>query len=348
MSKLDQFVQLLNIPIKLNWENYFKDENNNCYSYLKSLNLISSQELSDIYKQKRVLNRNLNIDVYIKDLNYHFNNGVKDKRIADIGAGWGFLTFWLLLNGAKHLYVTGDEFRCDFILKIHEEGKKQGIFQKESKVTAICRWINYGDEVLDKLVELESIDLFVFNDVFEHIPFYKLPSVFQVCYNHLKKGGQIISKTHNTKNPNTLRAVIEYWSEIEEKKEIADRVAIIKKEYLNIEDEHVIQILAKHTRGMVRKEFIEALKKYIENGEIPKYNPIGTSYDILFDEAHEGPTDFDTVIGMMRKVGFQSKVFPAMYNRRRSRPFQRIAEVVPSVFFSLNIFDEAICFLGKK
>jgi 2-polyprenyl-3-methyl-5-hydroxy-6-metoxy-1,4-benzoquinol methylase len=344
--KIDLFIEIINLPIHLGWSECFEDRSNNWYKYLHSLELISNAELNSVYEEKKPIQRNKCIEVFLRDCNYHFNRGVEGKVIADIGAGWGHLSFWMLLNGAKKVYPVGDSYRSDFIQRLFKELMYKKLLPETANLEAIGRWINKGDTKIAEQIASEELDFCIFNDVFEHIPFYRLPSVLLSCYNNLKKGGMLISKTHNTNNPNTYREAVDIWNETEAVKEITSRKKILELEH-GVNDQNAY-LLAKNTRGMVRSEFDQAVQAYKTKGIIPDYDPQGTSYDIIYDEAHEGPTDYNKTVSIMRKVGFKSKVYPALYNRRKTRSFQGIAKAVPSLFLNLHIFDETVCFEGVK
>lgn len=346
-DKIDQFIEIINLPIVLGWDEYVDNKENNWYMYFHSLNLITKTDLESVYNERKLIQRNKMIESFLQDTNYHFTYDVKDKAIADVGAGWGHISFWMLVNGAKKVYPIGDPYRSEFIQKLFKEIKSRNLVHGEAELLAIGRWISEGDNVIDPAIPVDSLDYCLFNDVFEHIPFYRLPSVVGCCYNNMKKGGKLISKTHNTNNPNSLREIKEYWSEIEENKEIPSRSNIIKEEF-GIEDEKIAYELAKSTRGLVRSQFNAAINKYKEEKVMPKYDAEAPSYDVIFDEAHEGPTDYNITLSIMIKVGFKAIAYPAMYNSRKTRPFQGLAKIFPGFFFRTHIFDKTVCFVGTK
>jgi 2-polyprenyl-3-methyl-5-hydroxy-6-metoxy-1,4-benzoquinol methylase len=346
-DKIDQFLEILNLPIVLGWDEYVINRDNNWYMYFHSLNLITKIDLESVYNERKPIQRNRMIESFLQDTDYHFTGDVKGKSIADVGAGWGHISFWMLVNGAKKVYPIGDSYRSEFIQKLFTEIKSRNLIHEEAELLAAGRWISEGDEVIDPAIPIDSLDYCLFNDVFEHIPFYRLPSVVGCCYNNLKKGGKLISKTHNTNNPNTLREIKEYWSEIEEIKEIPSRSKIITEEF-GIEEEDIVFELAKSTRGLVRSQFNIAINKYKEEKLMPDYDTEAPSYDIIHDEAHEGPTDLNRTLSIMHKVGFKATAYPAIYNRRKTRSFQGLAKALPGLFFGLHIFDQTVCFVGTK
>lgn len=346
-NKIDQLLKIINLPIELGMEEFFSDENNNLYYYFYQLNLITKQEVEDIFSNKTPIVSNKHFKHFLENIDYHFCQNIEEETIADVGAGWGHVSFWMLLNGAKKVYSIGDPFRSRFIQELFDAATEKGLLPEDVELVSIGEWVDEGYLSLAKPIGSQELDRCVFIDVFEHIPFYRMPSLFKSCAFNLKEGGKVISTTHNTNSPRIMKEVLEYWDGVELNKEIPARKKVLQDLH-SIEDQNTIELLAKNTRGMVRKEFDQAIEAYKNTGEIPVFQETAPTYDIHTDEAHEGPTDYVYLSKLMNAEGFETKVYPTTYNSHKTRWIQPIAKAFPNIFLNQHILDDDICFVGIK
>jgi len=346
-SKIEQLIKIINLPLELGMDEYLNNEKNNWFYYFHNLNLISKEELESIYNREKAFEYNKYLYNFWKSIDYLFCQDIEGEVIADVGAGWGHVSFWMLLNGVKKVYSIGDPFRSKFIKELFLEAKKRKLLPEDSELEVIGEWVEEGHTILANCIDKEELDRCVFIDVFEHIPFHRMPSLIQSCAYNLKQGGKIISTTHNTNSPRVLNEVMEYWDNVEENKEIIAR-SVVLREVHKVEDEKTISLLARNTRGLVRKEFDEAIEIYKKEGILPVYNSKAPTYDVYTDEAHEGPTDYNFISSIMRKKGFKTSVYPTTYGSRKTRWLQPIAKIIPLLFLSMHILDDDICFYGVK
>src|SRR5262245_22616131 len=188
-ERLERLLAIINLQAELGWREYFHDDRNNIFHYFRSLGLLSRDEQEAIYAGRRRLTASHVLHSYWTHVDYHFSSRYyAGEAVVDVGAGWGALTFWLLVSGARRAYPVGDEKRTLFVRRLFEAAIQAKLLPGDTDVVPIPRLIRvgqtrFGDEIPDG-----SAALVLFNDVFEHITPRIMPFVLGACHRALAPG----------------------------------------------------------------------------------------------------------------------------------------------------------------
>ena len=118
---LNNLIQILNIPLEEKWPGVQGKEAYTIYRYWNNLDLIDNSTLEAIQLGRRKLTINPIIKTFFKNINFHFPKSIySNENVADVGSGFGFITFWLILNGANKVHTIGDSSRIGFIEKLYQ------------------------------------------------------------------------------------------------------------------------------------------------------------------------------------------------------------------------------------
>ncbi len=211
-KRLDKLIKIYNIPLENKWENCFEKENYTVYTYWKNLGLLDAQELNEINLGGE-LKRNKHITSFFKSLDYHFNTKYYiNGEVADIGSGFGFVTFWLAISGASRVYVIGDKERVNFIERLYNEAISLELVEA-GKLCFVPRFVQVGDSSLAPQIKENSLAMILLNDTLEHISPRIFPSLVRSSYNGLEEGGYFVSRQQNTDSAKTMAALLQYWNQ---------------------------------------------------------------------------------------------------------------------------------------
>ncbi len=125
---------------------------------------------------------------FIQRLQYIFDNIEPNKKIFDVGCGYGTTGFFLALNG-YHVYGTTVEFYYDEISKRQKFWRQYGDISKFE--------ISY-ENLFDSHPPANSFDIIIAQDVLHHLePF---DQAVKIMHDILKPNGEIIVCEENGKN----------------------------------------------------------------------------------------------------------------------------------------------------
>lgn len=346
-KRLDKLIKIYNIPLENKWENCFEKENYTVYTYWKNLGLLDAQELNEINLGGE-LKRNKHITSFFKSLDYHFNTKYYiNGEVADIGSGFGFVTFWLAISGASRVYVIGDKERVNFIERLYNEAISLELVEA-GKLCFVPRFVQVGDSSLAPQIKENSLAMILLNDTLEHISPRIFPSLVRSSYNGLEEGGYFVSRQQNTDSAKTMAALLQYWNQQEKSIHEPNRRKLIEDNIAKISKNNVNK-LTKYTRGLDSVDFYAAIEEYKLNSAYPNYNPNSPSIDILTDVPDEGDTSINRILSEFRKYNFRKySVYPDLLSSRRSKYAQPFARILPNLFFSKDLFAGTSVFLIKK
>ena len=346
-NRIKILVQILNIPLEEKWEEWTGKDTYSLYKYWHSLQLISDQELTHINEGKGSLTPSPLVQKFFKNLNIHFApRYYQGGEVADVGSGFGFITLWLVLNGAKHVHSIGDPHRIQFIQRLYERAVTKNLIAAD-KVSCYPEFVKVGDTRLGKGMKKNSLSLVLLNDTLEHITPRIFPWLVKSTFNNLKEGGFFISRQLNTDSPLMLKRLGPVW-ELEEEKYRKQRKKLIEESLPTITKEEA-NILAKHTRGMDSVDFFAALDQYNTDQTIPPYNPNLPPIDVVIDVPYEGDTNIKRITSEFRKNKFKRiRVYPDLLASRRSRYLQGFAKLEPGIFLKGHLFDLTTVFRIQK
>ncbi|HTB06796.1 MAG TPA: class I SAM-dependent methyltransferase [Bacteroidia bacterium] len=345
--KLNKLLDIYNIPLQENWEEWIAPDKYTVYKYWLNNGLINKDEFNAIYPSKKVQLNNA-IAAFFKTIDYHYKpNYYINGSVADVGSGFGYITFWLILSGAKHVITIGDPVRIGFIQKLYDRAIELNLIDA-GKISFKPEFIKVGDTTLSKDIAKGSLSLVLLCDTLEHITPRIFTSLVKSVYNDLKPGGFFISWAQNSDSPSMLEKLKVIWEKTEKNTYINQRLKIIQYRIPNISEVDANN-LAVNTRGLDSVDFYGAIKNYEEGKVIPHFNPNLPAIDVEYDIPEEGDTSIERICSEFRKNNFTMiKVYPEMRNSRRSRYFQPLAKFIPKPFLKLHIFDESTVFFISK
>ena len=347
-NRLNKLVEILNIPLEEKWEEWTGSANYTLYKYWKNLDLLSNEDLKLINQGEGRLKASTTVKLFFKRFDSHFSHGYYTSgKVADVGSGFGFITFWLVLNGAKCVHSIGDPYRISFIQKLYTQAQSKGIIEP-NKIIFHPEFVQVGDTTLAKGIENNSLSLVLLNDTLEHITPRIFPWLVKSTYNNLKHGGYFISRQQNTDSPTMLRKLIPFWEKQEENVFINQRKEFIKERLPEI-DSTSLEKLARNTRGMDSIALEETIQKFKTQQFIPEYQPLAPPIDISNDVPCEGDTEIKRITSEFKNNNFQKvRVYPDLLHTRRSKYFQRLAKFNPHFFLNNHIFDATTVFRIQK
>lgn len=346
-SRVQQLLKIYSIPLREEWEDCTSPTTYSVYRYWRVLNILSQGELENIIKEKSIRSTP-NFVNFFRMIECHFDPKLcKDGLIADIGSGFGFITFWLILSGAKTVYSIGDPKRIQFIDKLYKKAIAEGIVPA-GKLVLKPEFVKVGDETLSDKIKEGTLDLILLNDTLEHITPRIFPSLVKAASNDLKKGGYFISRQQNTDSPKMFQRLSKIWEESERTMYVNQRLDLIKEKSADIDEKAALELATK-TRGLDSVDFYIAVDQYLKDGTFPSHDLNIPSIDISIDVPHEGDTGIERICGEFKKYNFQQvNVYPDLLSSRKSKPFQSIAKMIPSFFFKFQIWDQTTVFRMKK
>jgi hypothetical protein len=347
-NKLARLVTIINLQLDLAWEEYLRDDNRNIFYYLHTLGLVSREKLEAIYSGRARLCPNRPMRAFCRHLDYHFSPGYYGgEPVIDVGAGWGTITLWLLLSGARVVYATGDTVRTPFVRRLYEEARERGLLPEGAEVVPVPRFVRPGQTRFGPEIPDGQAALVLFHDVFEHIIPRALPSALAASYAALRAGGRLVSTCHNSDAPGFVARARRHWEAQERQHLLPQRLRRIRDLLPELNASRAEE-LARRTRGLDSVDFLAAVARYRQTRAMPDAKPDLAPIDIEKDIMEEGYISPPLVCRQMKDAGFETSAYPAMMTSRRSRCFQPIARAFPSLFWRLHLFDGSVAFVGRK
>jgi len=144
-------------------------------NYAKAKNITNKLEIEKLLREQKYYNRHFIKKYFLKNF---------DAVIIDLGAGLGGLVKQAKLMGYR--YVSGIDKSIDQVnsAKLAEVDIKQG-------------------EIVDELKKMadDSVNVFIMNDVIEHLSGNELLQIFELIYAKLVLNGFVIIHTSNATSP---------------------------------------------------------------------------------------------------------------------------------------------------
>ena len=355
-SKIKNLLEIYNIPIQEKWDKMFGNGIYSPYKYWANTRLIDNEKLNRINSSYELVESNKTITRFFKNFDYYYGpKYYQNGSVADIGSGFGFITFWLLLSGADEVYTTGDRNRITFIERLYNKAKDRGLLNN-GKIIFNSEFIKVGDTTLDPNVKNNTLSAVFLYNTLEHITPRIYPSLVKSTYNNLKTGGVFISKQQNTDSSKKMKKLMQYWDKVEQTRHIPKRKKFIRNELKNI-NESDLDILAQKTRGLDSLDLKKAIANFRENRTFPDNDPNLPSICINSDVADEGDTSISRIIGGLKEHDFNSvKVYPAIRATNQSslakksivNSLQKLMNIFPYFFLKKNIYDKTTIFVAIK
>lgn len=345
-EKLQQLLAIINIPLEEQWEGINKDTYN-IFSYWKTLELIDGTTLEQIYTGKQTLKINPIITKKFANIDYFWPTALyKDGIVADIGSGFGYFSYWFILSGAKQVLSIGDPIRMKFVMRLYQAAVKKGYLPPNALI-AKDSFVSVGDTSLSNQLEPETISLVFMHDTLEHITPRIFPFLVKSCHHSLKKGGQVISMQLNSDSPRMLAKIKKIWARNEANIHIPYRRKHIAKALPNINQKDLEELTLK-TRGLDSIDFQEAIDNHQQSGTFPTGTENLPAIDLQWDVPDEGDTGIKRILSTFKKNGFKAYVYPEMRHSTKSKYFQFLGKLFPSLFFKWQILDQTSIFVATK
>lgn len=180
-ERLKILIKIYNIPIEENWTEFIGAQNYTIYNYWETLGLLNKKQLEDIYSGGR-LKSNPIIETFFRTIDYHFKvDYYRNGNAADVGSGFGFITFWLVLSGAKRVYTIGDQVRIEYIKKLYGRAAEKGLIEP-NKIGFVPEFVKTGATSLAYEIKDDTLDMVLLNDTLEHIAPRIFPSLVEATY----------------------------------------------------------------------------------------------------------------------------------------------------------------------
>lgn len=346
-ERLSRLLCILNIPIEERWEGCVGIGANSLYRYWFRLGLLSEQSLAAIDRDGAALERTKPIEQFFSNVDYYWpRESYAGADVADIGSGFGHITFWLALSGASRVHTVGDSSRIPFVRRLYEAAVARGYLEPD-QLAFRDQFVRVGDCELSPHIAPGSLALVLLNDTLEHIAPRILPSLFKASHSGLRRGGMLIAVQQNTDSPATRRALLPLWERLERETYVPQRRRLIRERIPDIGNEE-LERLATNTRGLDSVDFTSSIERYRASGDIPSLDQL-PPIDVVWDVPDEGDTGIERITGTLRASGFSDvSVYPAMLDSRRSRFLQPVAKLLPGLFLKLHVFDRSCVFVARK
>ena len=347
INKLETLCAIYSLPLKLGWSADVDPSRDTAYKYWRRLELLNSDQYDAVMASRRV-EPNAILISFFRSMDEHFRpDSYQGATVCDVGSGYGFMTFWVLLSGAGMVYTVGDPTRIRFIERLYAAAIKEGLVEPD-RMRFRPEFIKTGDSTLHPEIPRGTLDLVLLTDTLEHITPRILPSLASAAYNDLRMGGRFISKQQNTDSSGmraTLRVV---WEQIEKEQTLQQRLDIILKEVPTISPRDA-ERLALRTRGLDRLDFYSSIERFARDATMPEHDTIIAPVDVELDVPCEGDTSISRVTAVFKKAGFtEIHAYPDLMSSRRSRFAQPIARVIPAIFLNTGLFDQTSVFVMRK
>jgi SAM-dependent methyltransferase len=344
-AQFSRFIEILNIPSANGMTDFFKGGGDyNWYYYLYDLNIINKEIYDKILAGAGRIEHNHFLDSYLNEFtkNYVIRDSSQTETIVDLGCGWGFLAFWMAQFSGKKIYATGYPEQIEFLQKVHAIAKKKNLFAPTSEIILVSQPISLKSVILHDSIHPETIDKIILNDVIEHFHSSLYYNLGLAAYNSLKKGGVLISKSHNTENKKVLQGLQDYWKKCEENYLLEKRTGYLKAAYPNL-DTNTVNNIARHTKGYTLEATLSAAAYYGQTGKTLPLNanlvPIDIQLDDYMLENYVNPKLFKTFLEFF---GFKVRLYPGLYSSRRLSLFSPISGIFPSILLKIPFFSAVI------
>lgn len=346
-SRVKRLCEIYTLPLSLGWAADIDPNGDTAYHYWKRLELLTEVEFNAILKNRKVTPNAL-LERFFANMDIHFPPARYNREeVADVGSGYGFMTFWALLSGAAVVHTIGDPERIGFINRLYDAAVGRGLVAANG-LRSRQEFFGISDTSLSPTVVPGTLGLVLLTDTLEHITPRLLPSLTRAAFNDLKEGGLFISRQLNTSSPLTMRRLKPVWTWIEKEIMLPQRVGIIGERFPDI-DRSKVEELARRTRGLDRPDFHAALDRFAADGTLPSHDLDIAPVDVVLDVPAEGDTDIQRILEAFRTAGFSHRcVYPDVTTSRRSRFLHPLAKRLPGWFLSAHVLDSATVFVMRK
>jgi SAM-dependent methyltransferase len=346
-ARLDRLIRIVNIPLENKWTKWTSPEEYTIYKYWNRLGLLADNVIANIGNGQKIESNKI-ITNYFSSLDKYFSPVIyKDGHVADVGSGFGHITFWLLLSGAKKVYTIGDPQRIEFIRELYAAAVKQNLL-KEDSIEFTPQFVRVGHTTLSQRISPGTLSLVLLNDTLEHITPRILPYLIQSSFANLKEQGYFISRQQNTDSPRMFSRLLDIWEKTEKENFFNQRLGKINQEIPSISATDA-QKLASSTRGLDSYDFKAALENFKLHKIFPQHDLNIPPIDIDIDVPDEGNTSIKRIVSELSKAGFRNiKVYPAVLDSRLRSFFHPVVKKIPQLFLSMHLLDEVTVFQARK
>lgn len=347
-SIIEKFIRIYSIPIEEGWDEYLSDNYKNFYAYMVGLQIVDPDRFDIKDKSTYLIRNNPGLKTYFRKYSSYIpQENVRDKVVMDIGCGFGFLSFWFLLCGAKAVNAVGFHYQTEFIDKLKAAAGERGLLPAGGELITIARPLEKSNQTVGGMKPCHA-DLIVYIEVFEHIPDEIFQDAMTATFNTLKPGGLVVGVCHNTDNKSILSGISKGWEHVENsglidyrKKLICERIPDIAPDQLNR--------LALLTRGMMLKEFDLALEEFQLHGKLPSVpERIRPAVDLSYDYIMENYISPPQIISQMKAAGFNAKCYPGIRHSRRYMVLWPFEKLFRGILMRLEAISKTVVFVGKR
>lgn len=346
-ERCEMLAKIYSIPIEEKWEKYLQDDHFNYVKYMLGLEIIDKQDQDlNTTSNVKIRNNRLFQNYFRKNHSYFEVDSIRNKDVVDVGCGFGFLSFYYALSGARMVHAIGFPYQIEFLSKLFKRAHEKKLLPENAMIDLIPIPLDETSSTIGGLPK-ESVDFVFFSDVFEHLPDSILKNAIKGSFNVLRKNGKLISITHNTDNKAVLERMKHYWQGLEEATFEKYREGEILKQIPQIPAPALTE-LVKATRGMLVKEFEAAILQYKSTGTIPVRQKLMPAVDLTYDYICENYISPEYVNRIIHDAGFKSSYYPQLRHSRRFSLFWPFTRLFPSILMKSEALSQAVVFVGTK
>lgn len=346
-EKVQKLCEIYSLPFVLGWKKDTRTDSYTAYHYWKALELLNEDQVEEIFRDGVVRPNQLLIR-FFRSMQALFPPAqYRGGEVADVGSGFGFMTFWAVLNDAAKVHTIGDPERIGFIRRLYDAAVERNMLPS-GRLAYRPEFVGVGDTTLSRTIKPGTLSLVLLTDTLEHITPRRLPSLALSAYNDLRPGGIFKSKQQNTDSLSMRMKLFSVWEHWERSTGLAQRAAICRAKCPGTDD-RAVEEFATRTRGLDQVDFHNALERFVQDGTVPDHRPDLPPNDVETDVPVEGDTGIARVLAEFGKAGFKKRAaYPYLLYSRRYVFFQPLARWVPSLFFKTGTWDATSVFLMKK
>ena len=241
---------------------------------------------------------------------------LKNKRILDVGCGFGWQAFVFSLMGNDLVALDILPSMIDGLTESVATMRAKGV---KFKMTGVC-----GD-VCNADLEPGSFDAIYSNEAIEHV--HDLPAMFARCYDLLKPGGKIFllndsNALHTATRVETMAmwqerehswewvAQLKHWRPVEHgnaKPFAVMREEIVREANPSLPDAAVSEIVT-NTAGLLRDQIEDLARKYRPGMNFPEVGELDRCRNPETGEYAERLLDPYGLADLLSKAGFEAQV----------------------------------------
>ncbi len=274
---------------------------------------------------------------YVYDLCRLAHFDPQDKVILDAGCGFGRLAFVLMMMGAQK--VCGIDLYENRLYTLQHIIQDYNLSEKLEAFLEDVAQMHYANQTFDMVLSVEAIS-----------HYYDVLSALKEIARVLKRGGVfVIADGNNGANRRVRRELYDLWERWENgpagvvgihtisEPYVERRRRLIQEAFPQI-GEAQVQELARRTSGMRREAILEAVQRFLKEGEMPTsfYERGQCPCEPISGSRAEYAFDPRELVRMIADYGFDARYY-AYFGGAGGNPIIRLANAIGQALSPLTI-----------